>query len=138
MRCERCGGSGRVCAEHPGRPHGHDACRADGERCPACQERSQRPASHEGWTPFATPPAGQVSRPPERLWTLAKGTLQIACEILYHGPAFGFETRLIENGEFVYSRRYPLRSGALAEADYQLKRWHAEGFTPPATEPQAE
>jgi hypothetical protein len=72
------------------------------------------------------------------VWTLRKGITRIDCEFVFRGESYGWEARLLENGELVYGRRYPFRSGAQAEATCQLARWRKEGFALPATEPSTE
>jgi hypothetical protein len=55
-------------------------------------------------------------------------------ELVFHSESYGWEFRLVCDGRFDYGRRFPLRSGALEEADYHHRRFLAEGWTAPATE----
>ena len=37
--------------------------------------------------------------------------------VLFHGESYGWETQLLDGGDLVYGRRFPLKAGAIAEAD---------------------
>jgi len=70
----------------------------------------------------------------QRLWTLVKGGKRVDAELLFQVEA-GVEVQFLHEGEMVMAWRFPLRAGAVAEADAQHARLLREGWIVPATEP---
>src|SRR5438067_1310767 len=76
------------------------------------------------------PRKGGTPRERERLWTLIKGERRIDAELLYQGEA-GVEAQFLVGGVLMRAWRFPLRAGAVAEAEAQRARLLREGWTPP-------
>jgi hypothetical protein len=74
---------------------------------------------------------GCTPRPREHIWTLVKAGRRIDAELLSQGEA-GWEIQLMHNdGTEFFAWRFPLKGGALAEAEAQHARLTREGWTAP-------
>jgi hypothetical protein len=79
--------------------------------------------------PFYAPThriAPAVARPAERIWTLAKGAEQIACEL--RPDPYGIDVQFLRNQDFSHSRRFATREAAVRWADQERAALEADGW----------
>ena len=75
---------------------------------------------------------GCTPRPREHVWTLLKCGRRMHAELLSQGEA-GWEIQVLSDGGEIFAWLFPLKGGALAEAEAQQARLLWEGWTPPVT-----
>jgi len=46
--------------------------------------------------------------------------------------SYGWETQVLDGGDLIYGQRFPLKAGAMAEAEAQRARLLRDGWTAPA------
>jgi hypothetical protein len=90
-------------------------------------------ADDDWFKPHPTPRPPRQPTQGEPIWTLVKNGRRMDCELRFHGESYGWETQVLDGGELIYGQRFPLKAGALAEADAQRTRLLAEGWATPAT-----
>ena len=79
-------------------------------------------ADDDWYKPNPTKAPPRQPKPGEHVWTLVKSGRRLDCELRFHGESYGWECQCPADGELVYGQRFPLKAGALAEADAQRKR----------------
>jgi hypothetical protein len=75
---------------------------------------------------------GCTPRPREHVWTLVNAGRRMDAELLSQGEA-GWEIQLLSDGGEIFAWLFPLKGGALAEAETQRARLLREGWTAPIT-----
>src|SRR6476620_10228437 len=58
------------------------------------------------YTPFGKPQAARPRDPGEGLWTLRRDGVEWSCELLFRGESYGWEARVLNQGELCISRRF--------------------------------
>jgi hypothetical protein len=71
------------------------------------------------YTPFGEQHAPKPRDVGELLWALRKDSVEWSCELLFRGESYGWEARVLNQGELFASRRFILRDVALRWADEQ-------------------
>jgi hypothetical protein len=83
-----------------------------------------------GGLPTVPPPSLRKPRPTEPLWTLCKGDQQTDAALLGHGE-YGWELRLLRQGDFYGGRRFDLREQAVAFGSEIRRELEADGWCSP-------
>jgi len=86
-------------------------------------------ADDDWYKPNPTPRAPRQPTPGEHVWTLVKAGRRFDCELHFHGESYGWECQVLEYGEIRYGQRFPLPSGAVADAEAQRVRLLSDGWT---------
>ena len=71
------------------------------------------------YTPFGKPQAARPRDPGEVLWTLRREGVDWSCELVFRGESYGWEARVLNQGELFISRRFILREAAVRWANEQ-------------------
>jgi hypothetical protein len=61
------------------------------------------------YTPFGKRQGPQALDPRETLWILRHDHVDWSCELVFRGESYGWEARVVSNGELFASRRFILR-----------------------------
>ena len=74
-------------------------------------------ARDESYTPFRSSPVSPAPpKPTEALWEVSRDCVLWSCALVNHGE-WGWEARILKNGEFRMSHRFPLKAGAMQWAE---------------------
>src|SRR6476660_4397440 len=65
------------------------------------------------YTPFGKPRAPKSRDVGEPLWRFREEGVEWSCELLFRGESYGWEARVLNQGELFISRRFILRSTVL-------------------------
>jgi hypothetical protein len=71
------------------------------------------------YTPFGKPQRPRRRDPSEVLWTLRREHVDWSCELVFRGESYGWEARVLRNGELSFSQRFILRRPAVRWANIE-------------------
>jgi hypothetical protein len=85
------------------------------------------------YTPFGKPQAAKSPDIREALWAFRQDGVEWSGELVFRGESYGWEARVLNQGELCISRRFILREPAIHWANDQRqdieRGWHASGTT---------
>ena len=80
------------------------------------------------YTPFGKPQPARPRDPGEVLRTFRREGVEWSCELLFRGESYGWEARVLNQGELFVSRRFIFHDAAVQWADEQKtdieRGWH--------------
>jgi hypothetical protein len=81
------------------------------------------------YTPFGKRRAPRMLDPREELWALRRDHIEWSCELVFRGESYGWEARVLNQGELFVSRRFIVKEPAVqwaADQKTEIERGWAQ------------